>query len=283
MACLEPVADPADPRLAPFRDLVGAIRRRRAARAVRDPDAVESGDAELVLVEGRRPIERLLAAGWELVVLALPDGDPGDPLAAAAPPGARVLGVPREVLRAVTGLPSYRACVAAARPRPWPAHPDPTLLGQLRRRGRSTIVLAERVTDPTNLGALVRNARAFGVDLLVADARGADPTDARAVRTSAGHVFSLPIVVARDLPATARALRAELGAGLFAAVVEPGAEPLGTRPRPPHLLLAVGTEDAGLSPALRAAADARITIPMARDVDSLNVAAAAAVLLHALR
>jgi tRNA G18 (ribose-2'-O)-methylase SpoU len=281
---IEPVAGPLDARLDPFRDLQAAVRRRRAALGGRVPRAGSAADP--VVVEGEIPVGRLLAAGWpaDTILVTPAHRDALLPLLEAAiARGARVLLADHALLRAVTGLRRDLGCYACS-PRPaLPAAPPHGLLAALRARGRSTVVLAERVTDPTNLGALVRNARAFGADLLLADERGADPLDPRAVRTSAGQVFALPLCVPPDLPAAAAALREALDARLVAATTSPAAEPVERFRRPAHLLLALGFEGEGLSARLLAAADAQVTVRLAGGVDSLNVAAASAVLLHALR
>jgi tRNA G18 (ribose-2'-O)-methylase SpoU len=277
------VTDPRDPRLAPFRDLAAAVRRRRAALAGRVPRA--GGPDDLVVVEGELPVGRLLAADWELRTVLLTPAHAAtlEPLlAAAAARGAQVLLAEHALLEELTGLRHDRGCFATC-PRPrWAPAPPRELVASLAARGRSTIVVAERVTDPTNLGALIRNARAFGADLLLCDERAADPLDPRAVRTSAGQVFALPISVPENLVAAAVALRDELRGALVAATTG-DATPVERYRRPAHLLLALGSEGEGLSPALLAAADARVTVPLAGGVDSLNVAAATAVLLHALR
>jgi tRNA G18 (ribose-2'-O)-methylase SpoU len=280
----EVVADPADPRLRPFRDLRAAVRRRRAADEGRVPRA--AGPDELLVVEGAISVGRMLAAGWEAhsVLLTTSHRDAlASLLEAAQSRGALVLVGSRELLAQVTGLSSDRGCFATVtRPR-WPPRPEPARLAALVARGRSLVVLAERVTDPANLGALIRNARAFGADQALCDPQGADPLDPRAVRASAGQVFELPVVVPDALLPGALALRDALGARLIAATTDRDAIPIERFRRPPHLLLAVGTEGEGLSPELLAAADERVTVPLAAGVDSLNVAAATAVLLHALR
>ena len=277
------VSDVRDPRLAPFRDLAAAVRRRRAALAGRVPRA--GGPDDLVVVEGELPVGRLLAAGWEVRTVLLTPAHAAtleSLLAATAARGAQVLLAEHALLEELTGLRHDRGCFATC-PRPrWAPAPPRELVAALAARGRSTIVVAERVTDPTNLGALIRNARAFGSDLLLCDERAADPLDPRAVRTSAGQVFALPICVPKDLVAAAVALRDELHGALVAATTG-DATPVERYRRPAHVLLALGSEGEGLSPALLAAADARVTVPLAGGVDSLNVAAATAVLLHALR
>jgi tRNA G18 (ribose-2'-O)-methylase SpoU len=283
MSVGEVVADAHDPRLAPFRDLAMAVRRRRASLAGRVPH--EGGPQDDVVVEGEIPVGRMLAAGWDAQTLLLTPAHAAalhPLLVVAAARGAQVLLAEHALLEELTGLRRDRGCFATcARPR-WAVAPPRDLVAALAARGRSTIVVAERVTDPANLGALIRNARAFGADLLLCDEHGADPLDPRAVRTSAGQVFALPVCVPEDVVRAAVALRDELGGALVAATTS-DAEPIERYRRPAHVLLAVGSEGEGLSRELLAAADARVTVPLAGGIDSLNVAAATAVLLHALR
>lgn len=144
-----------------------------------------------------------------------------------------------------------------------------------------TVLLVQGLADPANLGSILRSARAFAVDLVLLDPRGADPLARRAVRAAMGHVFAQPLALAPDLSCAAGQLRAR-GAGVWAATVGPRARPLDAVSRPDRLLLMVGNEGLGLPEGLRAAADVEVTIPLAAAVDSLGVAAATAVLLHAL-
>jgi tRNA G18 (ribose-2'-O)-methylase SpoU len=146
---------------------------------------------------------------------------------------------------------------------------------------RWTVLLVQGLADPANLGSIIRSARAFAVDLVLLDRRGADPLSRRAVRGAMGHVFSQPLALVDDLPGALAQLQA-LGAAVWAATLGPRARPLGSLARPERLALLVGNEGHGLPAELCARADAELTIPIAPEVDSLGVAAATAVLLHAL-
>lgn len=146
---------------------------------------------------------------------------------------------------------------------------------------RWTVLLVQGLADPANLGSILRTARAFAVDLVLLDRRGADPLSRRAVRSSMGHVFTQPLALADDLPAALTLLQHH-GATIWAATVGPRARALGSLARPDRLALLVGNEGVGLPAALCARADAELTIPIAPEVDSLGVAAATAILLHAL-
>src|SRR5690606_16197441 len=111
---------------------------------------------------------------------------------------------------------------------------------------------------------------------------GADPFSARAIRAAAGHVFTQPLVLAPSVVQVVDEIRRHLRARVLAASVDPDAVPIDEVERPRHVVLLLGTEAEGLSLPLRAIAAPAVTIPMAHGVDSLNVAAAAAILLWAL-
>ena len=256
-----------DPRLLPLR---GPAPRGDAARTPDSP----------VVVEGELPVRRLLESGRRPSAVAL--------TRAHAVALADVLphDVPRFVgsqddLAQLAGLPFHRGCLAWL-PRGSLGTPcDESLLTRLASREHLLVVLAEGLADPRNLGAVVRAARAFGADLVVSDVRGADPFARQAVRASVGHVFSLPLVTG-DVAVIAARLREAVGLRVLAAVLDEDATPLPALRPAARTLLAVGNEGRGLSPGLRALADERVRIPVDPTADSLNVAAAAAVLLYGL-
>jgi tRNA G18 (ribose-2'-O)-methylase SpoU len=131
------------------------------------------------------------------------------------------------------------------------------------------------LNDFENLGALFRNAAAFGVDAVLLDARCADPLYRRSVRVSIGHVLRVPFAVLDGpWPAALAALREFT---LLAMTPHPSATPLREVAVPERWAVVLGAEGPGLSEAVMAAADLRVRIPMIGDDDSLNVATAAAV------
>ncbi len=144
------------------------------------------------------------------------------------------------------------------------------------------VLVLDRLQDPGNLGTLLRTALAAGVEQVWL-AEGADPLQPKVLRASSGAALALPIerMAATDLPGRLAAAR-ERGMQLVAAVVPEAAD--AAQPyweldwcRPTALLL--GNEGAGLAPELAGLADRRVTIPHSPAVESLNVAAAAALLL----
>lgn len=144
--------------------------------------------------------------------------------------------------------------------------------------GDRRYLVLDGVQDPGNVGTLLRTARAFGLDGVVALDGTVDPWNPKAVRASAGAGFHLPPV---------RAAWAELRAWLEAREVplwvahSPGADPRRERPSLPWAL-AVGNEGAGPRPEALDAARGRLAIPMPGGAESLNAAVAGAILLYEL-
>lgn len=149
-----------------------------------------------------------------------------------------------------------------------------------RSRPDGLLLLLDRVVDPRNLGAILRSAAAAGADGVLLGAEGTAGLSAAVSKASAGVVERVP--VARE-PRPARRIERLRGAGFSALALDPrGDLPWDRADLVGPLILAVGGEARGLSPAVVRACDARVTIPLAGGVESLNVAAAASVLLFEL-
>jgi tRNA G18 (ribose-2'-O)-methylase SpoU len=165
---------------------------------------------------------------------------------------APVYVVDRTLLHQIAGFDLHRGAIAAADRRRHPAIDD--LVASARR-----IAVLEGLNDPENLGAVARSARALGVDALVLDPTCIDPYTRRTVRVSMGEILHLPSsrVAPDDWPHRAFELwHTEV---------------------PERVAVALGAEGPGLSRHTIDAAHRRVRIPIRDDVDSLNVAAAAAV------
>jgi RNA methyltransferase, TrmH family len=183
--------------------------------------------------------------------------------------------VPPEELARVAGTPHSGGIVAVARPQAV-AEFDPAEAAIWARDGRLLVVL-DGVGNPHNLGAIARSAAFFGAARLLLAERPeqALPSDA-SYRVAEGGLEHLALYRAR-LGEALPALRPHYR--LLAAVAEGGAPPrTGTRPA----ALVLGNEETGPDPATLSLCDARVTIPGAGHVQSLNVATAAAVLCYAL-
>lgn len=237
---------------------------------------------ERFIVEGAVAVERLLASAFEIESIVC---TPHQRARLSIPEQVPVFELPRSEIAELAGFDFHRGVLACARRPPLRRALAAHELEQLRTRERVTVVVAEALADPRNLGALIRNVAAFSVDLsadlLIADARGADPLSRLAIRASVGNVFRVPWLVCDALPELITGLASQLGASVIAATPEPGAVALPDFQFPEKRLILVGNEGDGLSPTLLELAEARVRIPVNPDADSLNVAAASAVLLYA--
>ena len=252
VATVVPVDDPNDPRLADYLHLTDAGHRRR-------------GDT--FLCEGVLVLGRAVEVGtrFRSVLVTPARWSAVEPLLAGL--DVPVLAVPQEVMNDVTGFNLHRGVIALAE-RP-PAPPLDDLLSG------PTIAVAEGLNDAENLGALFRNAAAFGVDAVLLDPTCTDPLYRRTVRVSLGHVLGVPHGRIGSLDPVRQA-----GYTVVALTPDPSADPIETIAGLPRVALVVGAEGPGLEPATLAAADRRVRIPMAPGVDSLNVATAAAIAFH---
>ncbi len=258
-----------DERLADYVGLTDVALRSR-----REPEL------GLYMAESDKVITRALDAGHLPRSLLLADRwvDPLAPLvervlAAGAPVFAGAPGV----LEQVTGFNVHRGAIASMHR---PALPP---LGEVLRGARRVVVL-EDVVDHTNVGAAFRSVAGLGADAVLVTPRCADPLYRRSVRVSMGTVFQVPWTRIDPWPGGVAAIRAE-GFTVAAMALAPGARTLDdlAADPPERLALVLGTEGDGLGPATLAAADVTVRIPMTGGVDSLNVAAATAVAVWALR
>lgn len=141
---------------------------------------------------------------------------------------------------------------------------------------RAVALVAAGVADPGNLGTLIRTAAALGAAAVVAARGTVEPTNPKAVRATAGALFRVPVLLGEvgDLKA--------MGFSVFVADAR-GTPVSAWNARPARLALAVGNEPRGVDAAVRSLADGAVGIPLEGGVESLNVAVAAGILLHALR
>ncbi len=236
---------------------------RGEERRVRRPPP--DGRGGLLLAEGARVVDRCLQAGHHLRALLVSTAYSG-PLPSPAVP---TLVLDPEEIQRLTGFGAMREMLGA-----FDRPPDPTA-SQVLPSARRVLVL-EGVMNPSNVGTIIRSATALGVDATLIGPGSADPFGRRALRTSMGAALVHPWAITADPVADLRAH----GFALLALTPDEAATPLPRAMRElvgRRVALALGSEGEGLSDHLVAAADDRVTIPMAPGVDSLNVAAAAAV------
>jgi tRNA G18 (ribose-2'-O)-methylase SpoU len=264
------IDDADDPRVAVYRDIIDKDLRR--------------GHGQLFMAESEMVVRQLARTPARLHSLLILDARQArmQDVLDALPDGLPAYRVSRGLAEAIAGFGIHRGVMAAGfRPRAEALTLD-AVLGPLRGAGRLVVALAEGIGDVDNMGALFRNAAAFGVDAIVLDPTCCDPLYRKAVRTSIGHSLTVPFARSADWPADLGRLRGEWGLPILAAETAPGATPIWELPRRERLGILVGSEGAGLSAAALAACDEVCTIPMAAGHRSLNVGAALAVLMYEL-
>ena len=253
MATAVEIADLSDPRLADYAHLTDVALKN------------SFGEHGLYLAESLLVLQRALRAGHvPRSVLALGTSS------------AEVFVGPPELLEQLTGYLLHRGLIASMHR---PALPT---LASLLATSRRVVVL-ENVVDPTNVGAIFRSVAAIGADAVLVTPRCSDPFYRRAIRVSMGTVLQVPWTRVGEWPS----LRAELvEAGFHIAALALTDDAVELREfaatAPERVALVLGTEGEGLTPHALAAADTVVQIPMRHGIDSLNVAAAAAVAMYAL-
>lgn len=227
------------------------------------------------LAEGVRVVEDLVASPVRTEWLCVSSTFQDMPRGAALLRQAEERGIPIRVvlerqLRVLAPTEHSQGVLAVART------PGAAWEEVLPPEGRSVVLLLDAVQDPGNVGTLARTAEALGAAALVILPGTADPWNPKAVRAAAGSMFRLP-VLAGSWREVADRLRAA-GYRLLAA------DAAGDPPPPPggRVALVMGNEGAGLSREVREGVDGTVAVPIRGRAESLNVAAAAAILLHEL-
>jgi len=246
------ITDPADPRVADYVGLTDMARRVK-----HEP---EKG---FFIAEGEQVMLRAAAAGYPLrsVLVAenrdVPEGLPDAPVLVASYP----------VLEAVTGFHVHRGILASFARLPL-RDPDDVL------RTAERVLVLEDVNNHTNLGAVFRSAAGLGMDAVLLSPTCCDPLYRRAVRVSMGEVFQLPYAYLPPFPGGLATVQRH---GFRLLAMTPGGADLATVEITGRTALLLGAEGPGLTEEAMAASDLRVGLPMQRGVDSLNIAAAAAV------
>ena len=263
------ITDPADPRLADYVSLTDVVLRRRTEPERGLYIAESQKVIRRALDAGHRPRSYLMARRWL--------DDLADVVADAEAAGVPVYFGEHDVIERLTGFHLHRGALAAMQR---PVLPDVRSLVENARR----VIVLEDIVDHTNVGAIFRSAAALGVDAVLVTPRCADPLYRRSIRVSMGTVFQVPWTRVDPWPKGIDVLR-EAGLTVAAMALSDDSVSLDTleEAAPKRLALVVGTEGDGLSHRTVADADLTLRIPMAGGVDSLNVAAASAVAMWALR
>jgi len=231
----------------------------------------------IFVAEGEKVVRRLLESKFIVVSLLLPERWLGDlmPLLESRPEDVQVFVAEKSLLETLTGFSMYQGLLAVGKI-PERISLEEILAGSPTPR---LLAAADSLSSAENLGALVRNAAAFGAHGLIVGETCGSPFLRRAVRSSMGAIFELPIAETSSLAQTLRKLRA---GGIRCVAAHPhatGTNLAGADFRR-DCCIVFGSEGQGISPAVLEACEAAVAIPMGRRVDSLNVGSAAAVFFY---
>jgi tRNA G18 (ribose-2'-O)-methylase SpoU len=248
----------------------------------------------IFVAEGEKVVRRLLASQFTVVSIVLPEKWLAEfrPLLEARPEdNITVFIAEKTFLESLTGFSLFQGILAVGK------IPPPASLAEILARSPKPqlLVAVDELANAENLGALMRNCVAFGVHALLVGETSSSPYLRRSVRNSMGAIFQLPIwevklanaavQIRRDDPApfslaqTLRDLRAR-GIRCIAAHPHANGRTLSQADFSGDCCVVFGSEGNGISPAVLAACDEAVEIPMLNEVDSLNVGAAAAVFLY---
>ena len=263
---VERIDSPEDPRIADYRH-------------VSEPELVRQRG--LFVAEGRQVVRRLIEAGRHEVRSLLVSEAARlslEPSLATLSPGVPIYVCGAGDFLGITGHDLHRGCLALA------SRPEPPEVDVVLAASRMILVL-EGLTNADNVGAIFRNALAFGAQAVLLSPTCCDPLYRKAIRTSMAATLRVPFA---RLDAWPGALSRVRGQGFTIVALTPrepseDLDEVAARPRPAKLALLIGTEGTGLTPQAEAAADCRVRIPIRADVDSLNVAVAAGIAMYRLR
>jgi tRNA G18 (ribose-2'-O)-methylase SpoU len=232
----------------------------------------------IFVAEGEKVVRRLLESRFPVVSALLPDKWVAEfaPMLEARPENIPVFTVAnKQILEALVGFPMFQGVMAIGR-----------IPGQLTLDGALALapsprlfVAVDGLNNAENMGVLVRNCAAFGVQAIVVGETSASPYLRRAVRNSMGTIFDLPVVESSCLAHTLRELR-DRGVHTVAAHPHVSGRKLTQANFSGDACIVMGSENDGISPVVLNACDEAVAIPMAQYVDSLNVGNATAVFLY---
>ena len=244
--------DADDPRLSPFVNLKNR------------------GDDDYFVTEGRTATARLIASGHEVVALVT---DRDDAVAAGLDPSVPRYRLTRPEVSRLVGFRFHRGVLGLGKR---PKHPPP------HRRSFDFALGLVGVSDPDNVGSLLRTAACLGIKDVLIDPTTLDPLARRVTRVSMAHNLTARFHATGDLLTSIQKFRRD---GYEVLAATPSADAMDIdryRPGPPAVLL-MGNEGEGLTVDIQQAATHRVRIAMPPGPDSLNVAVAGAILMHHLR
>ena len=233
------------------------------------------------IIEGRNAVQEALRAGTPIDKIYLAKGETDRTLgriaAQAKKSGAVVVEADRRKLDAMSVTHSHQGVIAVAAAREYASVED--ILAAARERGEPPlVVVCDEISDPHNLGAIIRTAECAGAHGVIVPKRRSAGLTAVVAKTSAGAVSYLPVARVPNIPALLKELKKE-GLWIFGAAAE-GSASLYEADLKGAAAIVIGSEGDGMSRLARENCDFLVSIPMKGRISSLNASAAAAVLLY---
>ncbi|MDG5484416.1 23S rRNA (guanosine(2251)-2'-O)-methyltransferase RlmB [Mycolicibacterium gadium] len=263
------------------KDRVNHPAAKRAAKAARKQQGRQRKTDDVELVLGRNPVVECLRAGVPATALYVALGAESDErltesVTRAADSGIAILEVPRTDLDRMSTNGLHQGIALQVPPYQY-AHPDDLVKSATTDVSPALLVALDNISDPRNLGAIVRSVSAFGGHGVLIPQRRSASVTAVAWRTSAGAAARLPVARATNLN---RTLKDWANAGLQVVGLDADGDITvdeldGSGP----ILVVVGSEGKGLSRLVRENCDVIVSIPMAGPTESLNASVAAGVVL----
>jgi tRNA G18 (ribose-2'-O)-methylase SpoU len=228
------------------------------------------------ICEGRYLVEEALKAGREgtlKVLSVLAASRSASQFQSLLPPGTSLLTADENTLNEWLGFQFHRGVLCCVQR---PADPEESRILSARR-----LVVLPRLDNVDNLGQILRTAAALGMDAVLTG-QGPSPFERRTVRVSMGAAWRIPILSPADLPSFVARWKThdpEIPSEVVGAALVKGAQTASLWKPAPRTALVLGPEDKGLDSDWLGRCDRHVVIPMAKGMDSLNVAAAAAILM----
>jgi tRNA G18 (ribose-2'-O)-methylase SpoU len=227
----------------------------------------------IFVAEGEKVVRRLLESNFEIVSALLTPGWLDQLKSLLEPHDVDVFVADKKLVESIVGYHLHQGVMAVGKiPRPT------TLIDLLAKTRPYLFVAVDGLTNSENLGVLVRNCAAFGVQGLFVGETSSSPYLRRAVRNSMGAIFQLPVVFCTSLANTIEELQSR-EIRVLAAHPHGQEQTLWNADLKNDCCIVFGSEGSGISKEILECCDRRIAIPMQSGVDSLNVASASAVFL----
>ncbi|MBC8421675.1 RNA methyltransferase [bacterium] len=249
-------------------------------RSVRDADL--RGRKHLCMVESEMVVRRLLDSNWKIHSLFLSPQKYERMSPYIQDKSLQVYVADISLMSDISGFHIHRGTLALAHRPSQESLSVEKMMDSLQNKTEVSLLLAEGITNVDNMGALFRNAAAFGVDAIVLDHACCDPLYRKAIRVSMGHALTIPWAVTEHWLEELNQIKHQLDITLIGCETGEHSTPLWEITPPKKFGIVMGEERSGLSASTLQTCDVIAEIPMTERVPSVNVAVASAIGLYEL-